>query len=250
MNCSNCTQQLEPASKFCRHCGKAVEEVPVDADLAGEQPAQNPRNGIFQTKYLVIGAVAFTALNLTIAGTLNSQQSKQDRTPATIAAAAAATDAMAGSPIDPGAATQTGTASWTYSTDEDRVRGATTYYATTTSTNTIAQAPPYEAATSMTLTVRKSPADGMNVMFRVSSGQLMCVSFDTCSATVRFDDGPAQTLSFIGAADNSSEVMFVQSAGSFIAKLKKAKRLIVEKTMFQAGSPQFEFDVSGLKWEH
>jgi hypothetical protein len=33
-------------------------------------------------------------------------------------------------------------------------------------------------------------------------------------------------------------------------KLKKAKKVIIEKTRYEAGESQFEFDVAGLKWEH
>lgn len=78
----------------------------------------------------------------------------------------------------------------------------------------------------------------------------MCPSYQGCSGTVRFDNGPAQRVRFNGPADNSSDTIFVVGAKSFVAKLKKAKRLVVEKTLYQAGEPQFEFDVSGLKWEH
>jgi hypothetical protein len=78
----------------------------------------------------------------------------------------------------------------------------------------------------------------------------MCPSYDGCSGTVRFDDGPAQRVSFNGPADNSSDTIFIVGANSFISKLKKSKKVVVEKTLYQAGSPQFEFTVDGLKWDH
>ena len=78
----------------------------------------------------------------------------------------------------------------------------------------------------------------------------MCPSYEGCSGTVRFDDGPAQRISFSGAADNSSDTIFVNGAVGFISKIKKAKRLIIEKTMYEAGNPQFEFNVSELQWDH
>lgn len=139
---------------------------------------------------------------------------------------------------------------WSYSTDEDKVRGGASYYATTTSTNSIAQPFPYDSSTTMTITVRKSPAHGTDVVLTVSSGQLMCPSYEGCTGTASFDGGPAQRISFAGPADNSSDTIFIEGAQSFIAKLKKAKHVVIEKTMYQAGNPQFEFDVAGLKWEH
>lgn len=140
--------------------------------------------------------------------------------------------------------------SWSYSQDEDKVRGGTTFYATTTSTNSIAQDFPYESDTRMTMTVRKSKAYGTDVILQISSGQMMCPSYEGCSGTVRFDNGPAQRISFNGPADNSSDTVFVVGAKSFIGKLKNAKKVTVEKTLYEAGNPQFEFDVSGLRWDH
>jgi hypothetical protein len=79
---------------------------------------------------------------------------------------------------------------------------------------------------------------------------MMCPSYEGCSGTVSFDGGPAQRVSFAGPADNSSDTVFVEGAKSFITKLRRAKKVVVEKTLYEAGNPQFEFDVAGLKWEH
>jgi hypothetical protein len=140
--------------------------------------------------------------------------------------------------------------SWSYSEDEDKVRGGTTYYARTTSTNSISQSFPYDSDTTMAMTVRKSPAYGTDVVLTISSGQMMCPSYEGCSGTVRFDSGPAQRVSFSGPEDNSSDTIFVDGAKGFIAKLKSSKTVTIEKTLYEAGSPQFEFDVRGLKWSH
>lgn len=77
----------------------------------------------------------------------------------------------------------------------------------------------------------------------------MCPFYEGCTGTVRFDNGPAHTISFNGPADNSSDTIFIVGAKSFIAKLKKAKKVIIEKTLYEAGNPQFEFNVAGLKWD-
>lgn len=146
--------------------------------------------------------------------------------------------------------TQAQDSPWSYSEDEDKVRGGTTYYASTTSTNSIAQDPPYDSDTKMTLTVRKSPAYGTDVILTISSGQMMCPSYEGCSGTVRFDDGPAEHVRFNGPADDDSQSVFVAGAKQFISKLKSAKKVTIEKTLYQAGNPQFEFDVHGLKWDH
>ena len=38
--------------------------------------------------------------------------------------------------------------------------------------------------------------------------------------------------------------------GNFSAQYKRSKREVIEKTLYQAGNPQFQFDVSGLSWDH
>ena len=161
-----------------------------------------------------------------------------------------ATDTNATSSVADQGTSDATTSHWSYSEDEDKVRGGTTYYASTTSTNSIAQDPPYDSDTTMRLTVRKSPAHGTDVILTISSGQMMCPSFEGCSGTVRVDNGPAQHIRFNGPADDSSDTVFVVGAKPFIAKLKSAKKLTIEKTLYQAGNPQFEFDVQGLKWGH
>jgi hypothetical protein len=57
-------------------------------------------------------------------------------------------------------------------------------------------------------------------------------------------------VSFNGPADNSSDTIFVIGAKQFIARLKGAKKVTIEKTLYEAGNPQFEFDIHGLKWIH
>ncbi|MFD1950099.1 hypothetical protein ACFSGX_04865 [Sphingomonas arantia] len=137
---------------------------------------------------------------------------------------------------------------WVYSTDVDKVRGDTSRFAETTSTNTIDQDFPYDSNTSMRMTVRHMPSNGTDVVLTISSGQMMCPSYEGCSGTVRFDSGPSQTISFNGPADNSSDTIFIVGATKFITNLKKAKKVVIEKTLYEAGNPQFEFNVSGLKW--
>jgi hypothetical protein len=142
------------------------------------------------------------------------------------------------------------TSAWSYSQDEDKVRGGTTYYASVTSTNSIPQEAPYDSDTTMRMAVRKSPAYGTDVILTISSGQMMCPSFEGCSGTVRFDNGPPQHIRFNGPADDSSDTVFVVGAKAFIAKLRSAKKVMIEKTLYQAGNPQFEFDVHDFKWDH
>jgi hypothetical protein len=264
MYCTKCGGEISTDARFCSHCGapqsanardEERSESSIRQRISSEKaaPAAKKPNKSSAGRTVGIVAVVLLVIVLVIASQGKSPEAMAVENNADMLAdqmemQADNLDAMADAVTAKPTAKADGR--WSYSTDEDKVRGATTYFASTTSTNTIRQDPPYDPDTSMTMTIRKSQAHGTDVLLVVSSGQLMCPSYEGCSGTVRFDNGPAQRISFSGAADNSSETIFVDGAKGFISKVKKAKRVIIEKTLYQAGNPQFEFDVSGLKWEH
>jgi hypothetical protein len=259
MYCGQCGNQIDDDSRFCRHCGaaQALKTNPVapSARPLFEGGSKEPTPKSPNRLGWIIGAAVSAVLLLSIlsshGGTSNpapsGAQSNADTVADNMDAAADALDAVADniSTAAPIASTP-----WTYTSDDDKVRSGVSYYAATTSTNAVRQEAPYDSETTMRMTVRKTPAFGTDVVLTISSGQLMCPSYEGCSGTVRFDDGPARRVRFNGPADDSSDTIFVVGASSFIADLKKAKKVIIEKTLYEAGNPQFEFDVHGLKWEH
>jgi hypothetical protein len=239
---------------------KDRSETPVRARTV---PGPVKGSGRFGRQLAIIAAAAFGVIfiaaligsivnpNSSVGNTSGENAASTD----TVASVASNDDGRSSSSDESALSNTDGNASeapspWDYSQDEDKVRGGTTYYARTTSTNSISQSFPYDSDTTMTMTVRKSPAYGTDVVLTISSGQMMCPSYEGCSGTVRFDNGRAQRVSFNGPADDSSDTVFVSGAKGFIAKLKSAKKVTIEKTLYEAGSPQFEFDVHGLKWDH
>ena len=245
MYCNQCGQSIADDSRFCKHCGAAQASSTGQPTVARPQPARaQPSSG--QIIAAVVGGFFVLLLIIGSLGSDSNQTGQLDRNVAGLSSDGDAALDAAGRNVS----SSMDTDRWSYSTDGDKVRGGTTYYATTTSTNSISQSFPYDSATTMDMTLRKSPAYGTDVILTISSGQMMCSSYDGCSGSVRFDDGPAQRIEFNGPADHSSEVVFVVGAKSFIAKVRKAKKVVIEKTLYQAGAPQFEFDVRGLKWDH
>jgi hypothetical protein len=257
MYCDQCGKEIDDDSRFCRHCGSAQKTSggdPVSDKSAETNESLVPRESTGKSKGgLILGVIVGLVILLLIADSFNrTPPGGEDSNAAALdpnveMAIANIQAAQAG--LSENAPSSSGDP-WSYSTDEDKVRGGTSYFASNTSTNTIHQAPPYDGATSMEITIRKSPTHGTDVILTISSGQMMCPSYEGCSGTVRFNDDVAQQIRFAGPADSSSETIFVQGAGSFIAKLKKSKKVIIEKTLYQAGNPQFEFNTSGLKWDH
>jgi len=268
MYCGQCGKKIDDDSRFCRFCGAtqtplAAEPTPVieptDDEPVSPDWSPAPKKPDGKGKMIgIIAAIALVLIAITSLGkpgtgpAINSEATAVDMLADNMEMQADNMDSMA----DATSTTPTADASasnagpWSYTTDEDKVRGGRSYFASTTSTNTVHQDPPYDSATTMQLTVRRMPSSGTDVVLTISSGQMMCPSYEGCSGTVRFDNGAARRITFNGPADSSSDTIFVIGAKSFIGNLKKAKKVVIEKTLYEAGNPQFEFDVSGLKWEH
>jgi hypothetical protein len=254
MHCKDCGKSIDDDSKFCRFCGIAQIKLPdapsaaTSVQTAPVTPADAKADPIFKYVAWIGGGIFLLMVIVAIAGgSSNSPTGSSTDLNLATAADLAMNDPTA---VDVSTANPEPEPNWSYSTDQDKVRGATSYYAMTTSTNSIPQGFPYDSETTMTMTVRESPAYGTDVILTISSGQMMCPSYDGCEGTVRFDDGPAENISFNGPADSSSDTIFVEGAERFISKLKKSKKVVIEKTLYEAGSPQFEFKVDGLKWDH
>jgi hypothetical protein len=138
---------------------------------------------------------------------------------------------------------------WAYSQAEDKMSGGTTYHAYVISTNTVEFGFPYNGIQNATLHLRIDPKYGKDVIFRIEKGQILCNSYEDCSVLVRFDGEKPVTYSAIGAADNSTETIFIRNYSKFVGKLLKAKQVRISTNIYQQGAPVFEFDVSGFNQE-
>ena len=135
---------------------------------------------------------------------------------------------------------------WSYSQEEDAMAKGKTYHASVKSTNTVNFAFPYSGDQHGTLTLRTHPRYGKDVIFSIEKGQIQCPSYSGCKVLVRFDDAQAVNYSAAGPEDNSSETVFIRDYSGFVAKMMKAKKVRISASIYQEGSPVFEFDVSGF----
>lgn len=142
----------------------------------------------------------------------------------------------------------TPTSKWQYSEDRDEMRGTTTQYARLDSENEIDLGFPYGRVRGQ-LWVRRRPEDGLNVMFSVDEGQILCHSFQGDHVSAKFDDGAVQRIRCNSTSDGSSDMVFLQPAAAVLRSLKSANRTIIEAEFYDNGRQQFTFDTSGLRWE-
>lgn len=135
---------------------------------------------------------------------------------------------------------------WSYSQDADAMSKGTTYHAVVSSSNTVDFDFPYSGAQHATLNLRVDPRYGKDVIFSIEKGQILCNSYEDCTVLVRFDDEQASNFTAVGAADNSTDTIFIRNYGRFVEKMLKAKRVRISTNIYQEGAPVFEFDVSGF----
>ena len=149
-------------------------------------------------------------------------------------------------------------ADWVATYKNDDMRGTATKYLQTTSDNTADFDFPYNGGSTLAIVLRSQntelkkgqTADSLTpreAMIIISKGQFNCSSYDGCSIAVKFDSDKIKHYSMSGAADNSTDVLFVNDSASFIKNISTHKKLIIEADFFQAGARQFKFDLEGYK---
>lgn len=140
-------------------------------------------------------------------------------------------------------------ADWQYLAQEDKMTGKPSKRAYLESNNTLALDFPYNGRNHGILQVRKDPKHGTNVLVRVEKGQILCRSYEPCTISVRFDSAQPVRFSGVGSGDHDSKIVFFNSEPKFIAAAKKAKKILIQLTMYQAGEQVLEFQSSKpLEW--
>ena len=132
-------------------------------------------------------------------------------------------------------------ASWQYGNSVDSMTGKQSDFATVESSNSLSLDFPYKGKNYGHLIVRKHPRYGLSVVFAIDQGQTMCGTSSGCDLLVRFDDRPAVQYSGSASSDHDPKVVFLNNASRFIAEAAKAKKILVQVSLFHAGSPILEF---------
>ena len=76
---------------------------------------------------------------------------------------------------------------WEYRNKTDQMRGTSTRFAESTSTNKVNFGAPYAGGSYLELTLRERSKDGLNILFTISKGQFQCPS--GCKFFAKFDEG-------------------------------------------------------------
>lgn len=110
---------------------------------------------------------------------------------------------------------------------------------------------PYQGYTYANITVRYMKRYGTDVIFSIDRGQLNGNEYNGNDyLNIRFDDEKAERYYFNESDDRSSEIVFLRNPSKFIKKAKKAKRILIQTSVYQEGSPTWHFSCDEpLEWE-
>ena len=141
-------------------------------------------------------------------------------------------------------------ADWFYMSKADKMTSQKTESALINSENQLHMNSPYNKKFNFgRLVVRQHPTEGLNVMVSIQEGQMLCQASGDCALSIRFDDD--QPIRYIGTkpSDNSSTTIFINDETLFVARIKKAKRILIQFNAYENGSPVLEFSTPiSLVW--
>ena len=156
---------------------------------------------------------------------------------------AADNSAAVSSPQSPVADT---TSNWSYHESTDQMRGITTKYASTESLESFPNSLGADS-TSTSLILHKD-ANRLDAEINNPNLQFTCNPFTDTYVSVKFDNGPVGRYECTDAKGDKYGVAYLVSGRRFIAKLKTAKKAVIEAEVFQRGDIQMSFNVAGLKF--
>jgi hypothetical protein len=212
----------------CKECGTEVSSKAVACPKCGAQVAKKSIGCGTIIVVLVLGLIIIAAFS-----SIFSSGTKNGTSPSNTQAVSTPTPTIPGS-------------QWRYYNVDDEMGKGTIYQAQVSSTNTVNFDFPYSGAQHGTLNLRTHPRHGKDIIFRIEKGQILCHSYENCTILVRFDDAKAESFTATGAADNSTETIFIRNYSRFIEKMFKAKRVRISVNIYKEGTPVFEFDVSNF----
>lgn len=148
------------------------------------------------------------------------------------------------------AAPLTTSTNWNYSSETDQMNGSTIKYATLHSDDSLNLGFPYQGLNQGEITIRYRKKEGLNVIFKIAKGQIICSSYDGCALLVRFDDAQPVRFAALEPDDHSSNVLFIRNEARFVELARKAKQIRVAATYFQNGTQVLSFTSPvPLAWE-
>lgn len=136
---------------------------------------------------------------------------------------------------------------WTYEEISDRMQGGKARYASIRSSNSLLFTAPFGGETKAELQIRQRPSDGLNILFSVPKGLIVCSP--NCVVKVKFDDRAPIKFKAVQPTDFSHKAIFIDSEAKFVKELKKSNIVLIEVTYYGAGAQIAEFKAANFNWK-
>lgn len=221
--CKECKTEVSTSATNCPKCGAPVKtKVGCGTVIAG--------SALFLIFMVVLGSI------------VGPRSQVEPPAASTLASAPTTLDAPAApeTPSEP-------SSPWAYSNLADAMHEQKTKTGCTTSTNKVDLDWPYSDVTA-DLCIRKGPRFGLDAYVQLNGdGQILCKIW-TCTVRIRFDKGAARAFTAVGAADHSSNIIFIKGVPKLVQALKKSEKTVIEIELYQAGVQALEFPTRQFEW--
>ncbi len=132
---------------------------------------------------------------------------------------------------------------WIYTSKVDPMNDTTSYLSDLSSNNSESLGHDWRDSTRMNIYLSAS-GQSRSVGLAVQQGLFSCTSYRDCTINIRFDN--AKPVAFRARASDDSQLIFLNDYHGFIARMMKAKKMLIEASFYQEGNHVFEFDVQGF----
>lgn len=131
-------------------------------------------------------------------------------------------------------------AAWEHSKTQDRMGRGTGEIALIKSDNELNLKLPYDGKQRGEFALRRSGRGANEFLLTIKKGQIIC-GVGRCALTVRVDDGTPFVISGAHPKDGSSNIVIGDLSVSDFRKIKKAKKILIEITIYENGENILEF---------
>lgn len=132
-------------------------------------------------------------------------------------------------------------AEWKHEVTEDKMGRGSDEIASVESINTLSLLPPYEGQQKATLALRNLRKGDNQIVIAIQSGQLICGT-GGCNILLRADEGESFSVKVSHPKDGSSNMLIGNLDTASLRKIKNAKKVFAEITIYQNGDHVMGFD--------
>lgn len=138
---------------------------------------------------------------------------------------------------------------WVYDFKVDEMTEDTIFFASNESTDKHNFKMPYSGGSSMTISIVHRNKKN-EILLNISKGQFIISVMDEEIVKIRFDDKEAFNVSYSMGTTGMLDVVFLTSVEKLIKEMKTSSKMKIQAGFSFEGAKVFNFDVSGLDWNH